>query len=107
MLVAYPRQGTATRERLAVMEATTDGFRIAEEDLRLRGPGDLLGTRQHGHPDLVFGNLLRDRLLLSHAREDAFALVEADPELVAAEHAELKAELVRRWHGRLSFGQVG
>jgi len=107
LLVAHPRQGQKTRERLAVMERTTDGFEIAEEDLRIRGPGDLLGTRQSGHPDLVYGNLIRDRLALSHAREDAFALIETDPELTAPEHALLKAELERRWHDRLTLGRVG
>ncbi|MDF1565222.1 MAG: ATP-dependent DNA helicase RecG [Deltaproteobacteria bacterium] len=107
LLVAHPQQGQKTRERLAVMERTTDGFVIAEEDLRIRGPGDLLGTRQSGHPDLVYGNLVRDRLILSQARDDAFALIEADPELERAEHRGLKAELERRWHGRLSLGRVG
>ena len=66
-------------ERIGVFVGTQDGFRIAEADLRLRGPGELLGTRQSGLPELKAARLLEDAKLLEQAREDAFALVARDP----------------------------
>ena len=107
LLVAEEVKGERVRERLRVMEATTDGFRIAEEDLRIRGPGEILGTRQSGHPDLLFGNLARDRALLAQARGDAFALIEADPHLQAPGHHRARIEVVARWGGRISVGAGG
>jgi ATP-dependent DNA helicase RecG len=99
--------GPVARARLAVMEKTTDGFRIAEEDLELRGPGEFLGTRQSGMPDFAVAELARDQKILAEAREEAFALVEADPDLARPEHAPLKLALRERWHGRLSLARVG
>jgi len=94
-------------KRLRVMEATTDGFRIAEADLEIRGPGDFLGTRQSGMPDFRVANILRDGALLELARQSAFDLLEQDPELSSAAHSPLKAELVRRWGQRLELGSIG
>jgi ATP-dependent DNA helicase RecG len=71
----------AARERLETMAATRDGFVIAQKDLELRGPGELLGTRQHGLPDLRAGDLLEDRELLEAARQDAARLLQDDPRL--------------------------
>jgi ATP-dependent DNA helicase RecG len=71
-------KNTETKERLAIMEQTTDGFVIAEHDLSLRGPGDYLGTRQSGLPDLALADLVEDHELLALAREHAFALL-AEP----------------------------
>jgi ATP-dependent DNA helicase RecG len=71
----------AARARLAALCDTNDGFRIAEEDLRIRGPGEFLGTRQHGVPELRVANLVGDAALLAAAREDAFALAKRDPGL--------------------------
>jgi len=73
--------GELPPERLRAFAATTDGFRIAEEDLRLRGQGDLFGPEQHGLPGLRFADLARDLDLLEHARRRARALAEEDPEL--------------------------
>jgi len=75
------RQGETARERLSIFEDTDDGFQIAEEDLRLRGPGSLLGTRQHGMPELDLLNMASDARLLSTARSDARTLLEQDPDL--------------------------
>ena len=69
------------RARLKVMTATGDGFRIAEEDLRLRGPGDFFGQRQHGLPALKTADLSCDAALLKEAQEAAEALLAADPAL--------------------------
>lgn len=72
-----------TRERLKAMTRTADGFKIAEEDLRLRGPGDFFGVRQHGLPGLKVADLGCDTQLLQEAQQAALTLLEADPELTA------------------------
>ena len=94
-------------KRLRVMEATSDGFRIAEADLEIRGPGDFLGTRQSGMPDFRVANILRDGTILEQARQAAFGLLEGDPELAAPQHAPLREELLRRWGQRLELGGIG
>jgi ATP-dependent DNA helicase RecG len=85
-----------TRERLRVVETSTDGFRIAEADLRLRGPGELRGTRQSGLDDLKLGDLSRDVEVIERARALAKAVLERDPRLERPEHALLRAELQAR-----------
>jgi ATP-dependent DNA helicase RecG len=92
--------------RLRVMEETTDGFRIAEADLELRGPGDFLGTRQAGLPDFRVASILRDGRILEEARREAFAIVERDPRLSSPENALLRDELLRRWGGRLELAGI-
>src|SRR3970040_3027411 len=82
-------QGEDAYARLSVMERTTDGFRIAEEDLKIRGPGDFAGVRQSGIPDLVFSDIVRDARMLSRSREIAGALLARDPALSLPEHAPL------------------
>lgn len=106
-LVADDIRGERVRERLGVMEATTDGFRIAEEDLRIRGPGELLGTRQSGLPDLLYANIARDQSLLAQAREDAQGLVARDPTLGDPDHRAAAREVRVRWGGRIRLGRVG
>jgi len=93
-------------KRLRVMETTNDGFRIAEADLEIRGPGDFLGTRQSGMPDFRVANILRDGALLELARTSAFSLLEIDPDLSLAEHSHLKDELVKRWGKRLELATI-
>jgi ATP-dependent DNA helicase RecG len=89
------------------MEQTQDGFRIAEADLELRGPGEFLGTRQSGLPDFAVAELARDQAILAEARDEAFALVQRDPLLSRPENKPLKDELLARWRGRLSLARVG
>lgn len=93
-------------ERLKVLCQTTDGFKIAEADLRMRGPGELLGTRQHGWPEFRAANLGEDVELLMHARDDAAAIVRDDPELVRPELGPLRAELRRRFREKVAFIDV-
>jgi ATP-dependent DNA helicase RecG len=100
VLVAHGR-GDKARERLAVIASTTDGFRIAEADLKQRGPGELLGTRQHGLPELRVASLVDDFALLEQARQDAFALAAADPHLADPAHRKLLPALRRMFKGRL------
>ncbi|GAB4367047.1 MAG: ATP-dependent DNA helicase RecG [Deltaproteobacteria bacterium] len=89
LLIAGGAAGDEAFDRLSVLERTADGFAIAEEDLRLRGPGDFAGVRQSGIPDLVFSDIVRDAPILSRAREIAGLLMERDPELSRPEHAAL------------------
>jgi ATP-dependent DNA helicase RecG len=71
VLLASEKQTSVARERLGIMEETNDGFRIAEKDLEIRGPGEVMGTRQSGLPTFRIGNLVRDVLILEEARREA------------------------------------
>ena len=93
-------------ERLRVLCATNDGFRIAEEDLRLRGPGELLGTRQHGAPAFKVADLTRDTDLILQSREDAAQILASDPKLTDPRHRRLRAALVAQYGQSLRFIQV-
>jgi len=84
------------RERLDIIENVQDGFKLAEEDLRLRGPGEFFGTRQSGLPDLRMARL-SDVPLLETARNEAVNLFQIDPGLGSAEHQLLARELARVW----------
>jgi ATP-dependent DNA helicase RecG len=94
-------------ERLRVMEKERDGFKIAEADLQLRGPGELLGTRQSGLADFRLASLARDQRLLAEARKEAIAWLERDPELRSHESAGMRELLEHRWGARLQLGTVG
>jgi ATP-dependent DNA helicase RecG len=107
LIAHFRRAGDEARERLRAMEETQDGFELARVDLKIRGPGELLGTRQSGQKLLDVADLYRDEAILDEAREDAFALVEEDPELARPEHAAAKEALRDRWAERLSLAQVG
>jgi ATP-dependent DNA helicase RecG len=101
------RQTEVAKFRLKVMEENSDGFKIAEEDLSIRGPGDFLGTRQSGIPELRVANLIRDLPLLERAKEAAAQLLSHDPQLSRPEHGGMKAVLLRRWRERLGLAEVG
>ncbi|ACL65548.1 ATP-dependent DNA helicase RecG [Anaeromyxobacter dehalogenans 2CP-1] len=107
LLAHFRRAGDDARERLRAMEETQDGFEIARVDLRIRGPGELLGTRQSGQKLLDVADLYRDEAILEEAREEAFGLVERDGDLARPEHAAAREALAGRWAGRLSLAQVG
>jgi len=93
--------------RLDAMGATNDGFKIAEVDLSLRGPGDFFGTRQSGLPEFRVADLLRDAAALEAARRDAATLIREDPHLLAPEHRALRGALLQRWRGKLDLAGVG
>jgi len=94
-------------ERLQVLARCDDGFELAEADYRLRGPGDLLGTRQSGLPPLRIADPQRDQELLMAARELAQERIEDDPHLENPEHARLRAQVLRRYGKVLELGDVG
>ncbi|MFO8007920.1 MAG: ATP-dependent DNA helicase RecG [Candidatus Brocadiia bacterium] len=104
-LLAEPSTEEA-RSRLEVLTETNDGFRIAEEDLRLRGPGELFGTRQSGMPEFRCYDF-SDLSVLEQARKDAFALVADDPQLNRPEHAVLRRLVLERYGRRFVFAEVG
>jgi len=93
-------------DRLEIMTRSNDGFEIAEQDLRLRGPGELFSTRQHGLPDLKLANIVDDYELLDLARRDAFALVQSDPRLSQPEHQALRQALRRKFGDSLGLVDV-
>ena len=76
------------------MKETCDGFVISKEDLKLRGAGDFFGYRQHGVPSLGISDVLEDTALFAEAQAAGIALLEADPDLMAPEHAVLRAQIV-------------
>jgi ATP-dependent DNA helicase RecG len=107
ILLAPFHRGDDTRRRLEAMASTTDGFKIAEVDLEIRGPGELLGTRQSGLPDFRVANLIRDRGLMEEARRAADAWLQRDPNLESPESKLLRVVLAHRWAGRLELAQIG
>jgi ATP-dependent DNA helicase RecG len=106
-LMADFKRSAEAEERLKAMAATTDGFEIAELDLRMRGAGDFFGTRQSGLPDLKLADVVKDAELLQEAREAAFSLAEADPKLEDPANAEMRAHFARTAPRSLGFARVG
>jgi ATP-dependent DNA helicase RecG len=94
----------ATQQRLGIMEATNDGFVIAEQDLALRGPGEFLGVRQSGLPDLRAADLVNDTKILERAREAAMMMVAQDASL--GNRPLLKADMMRYFANNLGFLDV-
>jgi ATP-dependent DNA helicase RecG len=93
------------RDRLNAFSRTNDGFKIAEEDLRLRGPGEFFGTRQSGLPDLRAANIIRDADILEKARFEAFEIINRIPTLES--YPLLRELLKRKWQGRIGLISVG
>lgn len=94
-------------KRVNTMIETTDGFRIAEVDLQIRGPGELYGTRQHGSLNLKIADLTTDGTILEAARKEAFQIVESDAKLEAADHRPIRDTYKKRYRDRLGLMKVG
>jgi ATP-dependent DNA helicase RecG len=105
ILLGHPKTDES-EGRLQAMVETNDGFRIAETDLQLRGPGEFYGTRQHGMPDLRLADLIRDVELLLLAREEAARLIHRDPELTDPAHGPLAAAVKAFWGTKLPAAEV-
>lgn len=104
ILISSYRRSDDAEKRLSIMEETSDGFRIAEADLTIRGPGDFLGTKQSGLPQFGFADLIRDARILGEAREDAFVLVKEDPSV--NEYPELRDEVQRKYGRVFEIGGI-
>ncbi len=102
MVAAFPLSKEGKR-RLAAMVGSTDGFKIAEVDLEIRGPGEFFGTRQSGIPALRVANLIRDVKILEAARKDAFEWLDRHPQLEDAESLPIRSFMERKWHGKLEW----
>lgn len=85
--------GAVARERLKAMTETNDGFKIAEEDLQIRGPGDFFGSRQHGLPEMRIASIASDMNILAQAQSEAEAVLAVDPEFSLPENARLRARI--------------
>jgi len=94
------------RSRIEVMTRSNDGFEIAEQDLRLRGPGEMFSTRQHGLPDLKIASIVDDFDLLTMARRNAFELVRRDPMLTQPDHAGIRRALLAKFGDSLGLADV-
>jgi ATP-dependent DNA helicase RecG len=97
---------STARERLEALVQSNDGFVIAEEDLRIRGPGEFFGFRQWGMPEFRVANIVRDGDLLQQARQEAFSLLKQDPQLKAAVYRGLREAMLRKWEKKLELGSV-
>ncbi len=102
LIAEYPQSADA-KARLQVMQKSSDGFIIAEEDLKIRGPGEFFGTRQAGLPELKVANLVRDVQILEKAREEAFLWIEHDPSLDQLNSRSLRDALERKWKGKIEM----
>ncbi|OGQ23917.1 MAG: hypothetical protein A2138_10920 [Deltaproteobacteria bacterium RBG_16_71_12] len=107
LLVVGRGAGPDARRRLEALERTTDGFAIAEEDLAIRGPGDVLGTRQSGLPSLAFSDFVRHAPLIERARALADDVVAGDPALSQPENAGLRKLVFERYAARLALTAAG
>jgi ATP-dependent DNA helicase RecG len=106
LMADFPMSEEA-RLRLRALTESHDGFVIAERDLEIRGPGEFLGTRQSGMPELRVAHLIRDQHVLAEARREAFALVSRDPGLVSPEHEALRQAVEEHWHQKFELMHVG
>lgn len=107
VLVAEPKNEDA-KLRISAMLKTQDGFKIAEDDLEIRGPGEFFGTRQHGLPELKIGNIVRDRKILEIARKEAIEVVKKDRFLQNPENRYIREELKEKFDTKdLGLAKVG
>jgi ATP-dependent DNA helicase RecG len=107
LLLADAPPSEEAQKRLKAMCATSDGFKISEIDLKLRGPGEFFGTRQHGLPELQIADIVTDAKLLYPARNWAFKIIEEDPRLTQKENLCIRSNFVRKYKKRFSLVDIG
>jgi RecG-like helicase len=105
ILLTGTKLNNEARERLKIMTATNDGFKIAEKDLELRGPGDIEGTRQSGMLNFKLASIVEDRALLEKAKLAAEKLLETDPDLSSADNLQLKVYL-QSLQGKTAWSKI-
>lgn len=100
------KRNEASHQRLRIISGTTNGFEISEQDLKLRGPGEFYGTRQHGFPKMKIADLLTDKELLKLARREAFMVVKTDPHLRRPEYSDMRQHLIDHYSDYINFMDV-
>jgi ATP-dependent DNA helicase RecG len=96
-----------TSKRISIMTSTNDGFKIAEEDLKMRGPGELMGTVQHGFPEFKAGDLIKDADIIEFTKDHAVKIIEEDPILSKASNAVLKTLINKHFSSKIKLIKVG
>jgi ATP-dependent DNA helicase RecG len=107
LLVSSDKKSEEAKERIRLLASTTDGFKISEYDMQLRGPGEFFGTRQHGLPELRYADLAKDFGLVRKAREAAFKLVEADPKFTRKDNRTVRETFEGKYKDRLRLLRAG
>jgi ATP-dependent DNA helicase RecG len=107
ILISYEPTTAEAKRRLETMVDTTDGFKLAEVDLELRGPGEYFGTKQHGLPDLKIADVVRDFEILKAARKEAFDLAEQDPQLAQKSTMGIRRHFVKDYKDKFDLAWVG
>lgn len=100
-ILIYSSKSQVCSQRMGIMEETTDGFKISEKDLEIRGPGEFFGTRQHGLPELKVANIFKHMKILKIAQQEARYIISEDTKLVSYENKNLKKEVLKKFENRL------
>jgi len=106
ILVSSYKLSKEARTRIETMVRTTDGFEIAQVDMNLRGPGDMMGTQQSGQLDLLIGDLREDEPILSIARQSAQAIIAKDPNLESPENSLIKQQVENQKKKNLNWSRI-
>ncbi|MBL4624031.1 MAG: ATP-dependent DNA helicase RecG, partial [Flavobacteriales bacterium] len=106
LLVTSYKLSSDGKTRMETMVRTNDGFEISEVDLKLRGPGDIIGTQQSGMLDLKIADLVRDGQILQLARNTANVLLQDDPDLTLPQNAPILREFNKTQKGRMNWGRI-
>jgi ATP-dependent DNA helicase RecG len=107
ILVAKAPISGEARKRLSALTQTNDGFKIAEIDLQLRGPGEFFGTKQHGLPELRIADIVTDTELLLKAREEAFRVAEKDTQVLEIENFPVRTHFFKNYRDKFDLAQIG
>jgi len=105
ILLTGPKASNDARERLKTMVATNDGFRIAEKDLEIRGPGDIEGTKQSGLLNFKLANIVHDKIILEAAKNIAEILLENDPDMIFADNLPVK-NFIQQQKGKTAWSKI-
>lgn len=100
-ILIYSSKSQVCSQRMSIMEETTDGFKISEKDLEIRGPGEFFGTRQHGLPELKVANIFKHMKILKIAQQEARYIISEDPKLNNYENEKIKKEILKKFENRL------
>lgn len=100
-ILIYSSKSDVCSQRMGIMEETTDGFKISEKDLEIRGPGEFFGTRQHGLPELKVANIFKHMKILKIAQQEARYIISEDVKLQSYENKNLKQEILKKFENRL------